>query len=264
MLARIMCIGPRRLYEAACVLSFDYNIQACIDETYIISFYRQQELIDCFRNFGIDYSKFIFIHDSELTGLDAWQTNTWYFQQAAKLHMLDTIDSECFLIQDSDLLCLKPYRPFQDGKPVFRVEGLWNPFQSRYAEGIQYITGLKRQIEYSFVTEIMPYTKQDWLGCRQLIADRFGGDWRTAIPEQFPLNDDQWFSEYELLGIYKTNQDPDYYVDEDINVVIKSWSDLDGIDWSVVPTLKFKDRPLKFMTEAAARELVARFEPPVV
>ena len=263
MLTRIMCVGQGRAFEAACVLSFDHNIKATIDQTLIVSPYDGDVLKRWWSRFDIDYNKIKFITDASIQELHEWRTQSWYLQQAFKLHLLDTVDSDYFLIHDSDVFCIQPYKPFIDGKPCFRVDELWNPYQQVYADAIKQLTGFDRVIPYSFVTEIMPYTKADWLQCKSLIDP-----WQTKIPETRAFDDTRWFSEYELLGIVKTNLSKINHsnsytitvdsIDKNIPP-ISTWEEIETTDWRGVPTVKFRDKPLKFMTEDQAQWLIKFF-----
>jgi hypothetical protein len=250
-----MCVGQGRVYETACVLAFDHNIKAKIDQTLIVTPYNESDLKQWWSTFDIDYSTIKFIADSSIQGLHEWRVQNWYLQQAFKLHLLDTVDSDYFLIQDSDVFCIQPYTPFIDSKPCFRVDELWNPYQQVYADGVKQLTGYNRAIPYSFVTELMPYTKTDWLQCKSLIDP-----WQTKISETRAFDDTHWFSEYELLGIIKTNLSSDYTISKDFNIGFSEWGEIETTDWRNIPTVKFRARPLKFMTQDQAHWLIKFFK----
>jgi hypothetical protein len=259
MLTRIMCVGPGRLYEAACVLSLDANIQATMDQTLVISPYSETVIKHEWDGFNINYENLKIISDTDIPQYPAWCDSHWYWQQAIKLHLLTTVDSDQFLIQDMDVFCNLPYQPFDPGV-TFRVEDVWNPQQQVYSEMVEKITGFARAIPVSFVTEIMPYYKQDWLDCAALIKRKLGNEWHAAIPSIQAFDNSKWFSEYELLGMYKTNVGDDYKIQFDtLTSAINSWEDFESHDWSQVPTVKFKARPLKFMSKSEAKSLVKRF-----
>ncbi len=262
MITRIMCVGQGRVYEAACSLSFDFNLYPKIDSTMIVSVYTADQLKHYWEKFNIDYSKLTFLHDSEIDLPKHWKNHHWYFQQGIKLELLDTLDSDQFVIQDCDLVCLHPFALFNGSLPCFRVEELWNPYQTVYEEAVTELTGLSRVEPYSFVTEIMPYNKSDWLGCKQLIESRFNKDWKTAISNLRPFDETKWLSEYELLGIYKTNLDNKWNINIDNHPVINDWKDFEQANWAIVPTLKFKAKPLKFMRESQAQYIIDFFQNP--
>jgi hypothetical protein len=254
MLTRIMCVGPGRLYEAAAVLSFDYNLATPIDQTIVVSPASEDELKYEWNTFDIDLSRFKFLQDHNIDLPPVWQQDPWYRQQAIKLHLLDSVDSDDFLIQDCDVIPITRCDLFSGSTVHFKVEGLWNPYQKVYADAVRDLIGFDRQVDCSFVSEFMPYHKQDWLDCQQLL-----GNWQQRIPEYRIFDHTKWFSEYELLGIYKTNVSSDYTVQMDCQNGIFTWQDLETNNWSITTTCKFKDRPLKFMTPQQAHDVVDFF-----
>jgi hypothetical protein len=249
-----MMIGAGRIYEAACTLSFDKNLHPTIDQTIIVSPYSFVTLTKEFEHFGVDVSKFKFYHDNEVIdkfNLQAWATNHWYLQQGFKLSLMDSIDSD-FLIQDCDVLALQPYQYILDNDINFRVEDLWNPYQQVYADAIKKLIGFDRAINYSFVTEFMPYKKQDWIACKNQIENFTQSTWQNAITNLAPFDEKKWFSEYELLGIFKTNTDTNYKLRYDIQPIINNWEDFFRADWSNIETIKFKAQPFKYMGRKSA------------
>lgn len=262
MTCRIMAVGQGRIYEAACVLQFDYNLYPTIRQTVIVSPYEKDFLINIFQQFNIDCSNFVFYTDLEISdkfALDEWKKHSWYFQQGIKLSLLDNIDSDWFLIHDCDVFAAAPYQYIKDDKPNFRVEDLWNPYQEIYASNVDRLVAYKRKIPYSFVTEIMPYTKADWLLCKQQIESIAGCSWQQAILNK-SFDETKWFSEYELLGIFKTNISDDYHLSHDCHPTITNWQDFEIANWEGVPTVKFKARPLKFMQENEIQLIVNKFK----
>ena len=261
MLTRIMCVGPSRAYEAAVTLSFDDRIDAHIDQTIIVSSYHESQLKHLWNTFEIDYQHIKFMYDTDVQLL-IWTDHHWYRQQGIKLELLSTIDSDSFLIQDCDVFMLKAYSPFNQG-PVFRVEDLWNNYQTVYADAVEQLIGEVRTVPFSFVTEIMPYYKQDWLDCAALIQRRHG-PWQQSIPAWRKFDESKWFSEYELLGIYKTHVSCEYGMERDVHPRLDTWEDVWETDWHRVPSVKFKSRPLKFMTKSQAQNLVQYFRALIV
>ena len=248
----MMMVGAGRIYEASCALSFDHNLYPQIDKTIVVSPYSFVTLRQEFHSFNIVTENFEFYHDSELIEkfkLKTWATNHWYLQQGIKLSLLDNTDSDKFLIQDCDVFAIKPYKFFNDTVPCFRVEELWNDYQHVYAAKVEHLLGFKRKIPYSFVTEFMPYTKQDWLKCKQDIEQRFNMPWQQAIPNIEKFDETKWFSEYEMLGIYKTNTDSNYNYEFDTHPELHTLADLKNTNWSNISTVKFKAKPFKYMNE---------------
>ena len=253
-LARIMCVGPSRINEAMVTLSFDHRIYPRLDKTYIISPYGGNEFRRLFKEFNINDQNFEILPEDyfdQYYDLSRWKHDNWYKQQAFKLCALDHFDSEYFLIQDSDLVLLKPYSVWSGGNLNFKAEPLWNDHHTVYADMIEKILGLKRAIPYSLVNELMPYSKQDWQVLKAII-----GDWLNVIPNIRVFDDSKWFSEYELLGIYKTNQTGWCYFENVSQPPIYTWDDFYNTNWSKQYSVKFHARPLKFMAIEEAHKVV--------
>ena len=257
---RIMCVGPGRLNEAMVTLSCDHRIYPKIDKTYIISPYPEDTARQLMHDFGIDDQTFEVLSDAyfdQYYDISQWKCQNWYKQQAFKLCALDHFDNEYFLIQDSDIAFLKPYSWIIDEKLNLKTDPLWNPYQKVYIDMVKQITGLSPTLSYSWVTEIMPVSKMDWLAVKELIQQRVGEAWSTAIPKLREFDDTKWFSEYELLGTYKTNQTNGWSLDTDSDQpIVNTWEEVYSTDWSKYSTIKFRTRPLKAMSEQEAYKLV--------
>lgn len=254
-----MCVGPQRLYEAMATLSFDYKIKTPIAKTIIITPYTRTEVENALIEFGIDYSKFVVLNDNyfdDLYDLSRWSHDNWYKQQALKLCALDTFSAEQFLIQDADVMLLEDYEAFINSEPNFKAEDLWNEHHAVYAAGVEGIIGLKRGLNYSLVNEILPYYKSDWLELKYYIQQRHNKGWLDAIADHKPFDDTKWFSEYELLGIWKTNRGGWKYFTRVGQPPITSWDDVYSTNWKELSAVKYHTRPLKFMDKQQAIELV--------
>ena len=253
-LTRIMCVGPNRINEAMATLSFDYQIYPRLDKTYIISPYAEQQFRLLFKEFNIDDQSITILPENyfdQYYDLNRWKHNNWYKQQAFKLCALDHFDSEYFLIQDCDLILLKPYSVWVSGNLNFKAEPLWNDYHTVYADMVEKIIGMKRAIPCSLVNELMPNSKQDSQSLKDLI-----GDWINVIPDAKEYDNSKWFSEYELLGIYKTNKTGWCYFENVSQPPIYTWDDFYNTDWSKQSSVKFHARPLKFMTVQEAHNVV--------
>lgn len=261
-LTRIICVGPRRLYEAMATLSFDYKISTPIDQTVIFTPYDKSIVEHALKEFSVNYENFVILNDeffNDKYDITRWSHDNWYKQQAFKLCALDYFDSEKFLIQDADLLITKNYDVFIGNKPVFKAESLWNDYHMLYAKGIEEIIGYRRKIDVSLVNEFMPYLKSDWVKLKTFIEHKYNKSWLDAIPDIRPFDNTKWFSEYELLGIWKTNQD-DYnwniWVSQPSQPPINTWDDFYNINWNLHSAVKFHVQPLKFMTAEEAHKVV--------
>lgn len=263
MFTRIMCVGPGRLLETMVTLSFDKNIIGPVDRTYVFTPLLEREILDAFDQFGIDSSSFEIVHEDHYEGIynyDDWKVDTWYKQQAIKLMAMDSIDADHFLIQDSDIVILRPYQLLIDGELNFKAEVIWNDYQKVYGNMIEAITGLSRKIDISLVNEIMPYHKSDWNGVKRLIEDKSGMGFLNAISDVRPFPKDRWFSEYELLGIYKTHQTGWRYFTWDGQPRIDTWEEFYATNWKRLHAVKFHAPPLKFMSAEEAREVIDYLE----
>jgi hypothetical protein len=249
-----MCVGPNRINEAMVTLSFDHRIDPELDKTYIISPYSEEEFRSLFKEFNINDKNIEILSENYFDNyynLSRWKVDNWYKQQAFKLCALDHFDSNYFLIQDCDLILLKPYSVWVSGDLNFKAEPLWNDYHKVYADMIEKIIGMKRAIPCSLVNELMPYSKQDWISLKTLL-----GDWINVIPNMRAFDDSKWFSEYELLGIYKTNQTGWCYFENVSQPPIYTWDDFYNTNWSKQYSVKFHARPLKFMTIEEAHKVI--------
>jgi hypothetical protein len=260
MITRIILIGPSRINEAAVTLSFDNNLNPLPDKTYIISPYPQHKINEIFAEFQLDSSAYTLLDDlyfEKYYDLSRYKHNHWYYQQALKFCALDHFDSEYFLLQDCDQVPLKRFDFFVDNKLNFKAENLWNPYQELYAEMVEKLTGMKRILNYSLVNELMPYSKQDWNDLKQLIEERNLCFWLDAFPNIRELGEPKWLSEFELLGIYKTNQPTGWtYYTAVPQAAVNSWDDFYAIDWSKQDTIKFLTQPLKYMNIDNAKKII--------
>lgn len=255
MIIRILPIGPGRANEAAITLNFDFNLSPLPDKTYIISPYPQHKLDSIFQEFGIDNSRYTLLDDEyfyEYYDLSRWKNNQWYLQQALKLCAVDHFDSDYFLIQDCDQVPLRKFDFFVDSKLNLKVENLWNPYQELYAEMVTKLTGIERTLKYSLVNELMPVSKQDWQALKSLIEARSGRSWLDAIPDARSFEEIKWFSEFELLGMYKTSIDGWTHYPAVPQPPINTWDDFFKHDWSQQDTVKFLTQPLKYMNQTSA------------
>ena len=253
-----MCVGPDRINESIATLLFDYKIYPRIDKTYIISPYTKQEFTSLFDEFAINSSSIEVLPENYFDSyydLTRWSHDNWYKQQAFKLCALDHFDSEYFLIQDCDLILLDPYSIWVSGELNFKAEPIWNEHQRVYADMVEALIGLRRVKRCSLVNELMPYRKQDWLDLKQLIEQKNQAEWLDAIPNLRPLDDSKWFSEYELLGIYKMNRQGWTYFLNPSQPPINSWDDFYNIDWSRQHSVKFHTPPLKHMNKQQVKTM---------
>lgn len=255
-----MCVGPGRIAEAMVTLSFDYRLNPSPDHTILISPYTEQEFCVLFDRFNVEYKNFTVVHDDyfkQYYDLEQWWTLPWYRQQALKFCALDHYDSDWFLIQDCDLVLLKPYDIFVNGKINFKLEDFWNPYQKIYCDMAEQITGLKQVLPGSTVNEILACGKQDWLGLKNIIENKHSRSFWEVIPKIRPFEELQWLSEYELLAMYITNhRDQWQYFTSISQPPIRSWEDFYQTEWNNYWQIKFNVRPMRYMSVTEAETML--------
>ena len=265
MITRITLIGPGRIHDSAVMLMLD-NVEPRPDRTIVITPY-PQHIIDKILGeaWGLDLTKYEFIDDNyfdQFYDLNLYKTNKWYYQQMLKLCSIDHFDSEYFLLQDSDQVQLKPYHMFTNtGNFNMKCEELFNPYQEIYADGVEELTGLKRTIPYSLCNEMMPVEYEDWCHLKMLIEKKTGYPWLEAVAKIKPMDPVKWFSEFELLGIYKLNNDDT--VETFVGTPqppINTLEEFYAVDWTKQDTCKFLTQPLKYMTFTHAQQVYAHFK----
>lgn len=267
-----MAVGRGRFIEAACSLSFDNNFQQPIDKTYIILPADKEAFFETIKPYEIDVSNLEVVYDIEIINkhkLEQWQHAPWYLQQALKLSLLDQIHAEYFLIQDCDLIPIKKYNLFIDNNPHFRVEEIYRdkitqePFPKwKYSElNIEKLIGYRRPNNLTFVSEIMPYTKNLWEKCKEKIQNNYGCTWQDAVLKVHKLDSTQWFSEYELLGFFAYGYIGNMPANFDNHPIINSWDDFYGSNWTKTAICKTGlARPLKFMSAKEAYKVIEYFK----
>ena len=191
---------------------FDHFLEG-IDKTYIISNISEHHYRVTLEKYVDDPSRFVYVNDQEL--IDAYPEilhwdqpgdyrGTWLRQQALKIACLDYFNEESFLIQDPDTFAIRPYKCFDGKTPNFFV--LPNTTHSPgYYSVIEDSLGIKRQTTDCFITEFLPFLKEDWVAMRQQIEQKHNKHFLDAIIDSCQREAETnliWFSEYELLGNY--------------------------------------------------------------
>jgi hypothetical protein len=216
--ARIMPVGAHRIGNACLSLQFDHNLDQ-FDNTYIVSPLAGDRLQKVFERYNIDTTGFVYLTDQDL--IDAYpQINNWYltndyrgswlFQQALKLACIDHVDADLVFVQDADTWCSQPYSCLVEQE----LNLFYQPNVSHhwgYYKASENLTGLPRPYTHSFVCDMMPVFKRDWVALRNRISNTFSGHWLDAVIDQTPwdyTNGVKWFSEYELLANWSVYQNP--------------------------------------------------------
>ncbi|MBC8459175.1 MAG: hypothetical protein H8D67_14370 [Deltaproteobacteria bacterium] len=126
----------------------------------------------------------------------------WYFQQIIKLAAADIVETDYYLVVDSDTVFLKPVSFFNDkGKPLYAPA---SEYHKAYFEVFRQVLGFHAQREYSFTAHHMVYNKH----IVKEMRDRFHPDkvWYNNIIkylEPQPLwQSISQFNEQETYGHY--------------------------------------------------------------
>lgn len=239
MTARAVFVGGYRLGHAIMAFQFDHFLED-IDCTYIVTNIAEKHYRVALKKYGLDPNRFVYVNDQEL--IDSYpqilnwdQPNdyrgTWLRQQALKIASLDYFRFDKILIQDPDTFAIQPYRCFDGFVPNFFI--LPNVTHSNgYYWAIEKGLGIKRQTKDCFISEFMPFLKQDLHTMRDLLESRHGVHFLDAIINNCQQESGTnliWFSEYEYLANYTMSK-------RSINTTvqkrfeIKQLSDIEKID----------------------------------
>ena len=217
--ARIIPVGGHRIGNACLSLQFDHNLDH-FDQTYIVSPLAGDRLQKVFERYNINTVGFVYILDQDLITLYP-QINNWYltndyrggwlYQQAVKLACLDYVDADLVFVQDADTFCAQPYSCLIDNE----LNLFYEPNSSHawgYYKAAENLTGMPRPYPHSFVCDMMPVFKRDWITLRDRITATFPEHWLDSVIDQTPwdyVDGVKWFSEYELLANWSIYQNPD-------------------------------------------------------
>ncbi len=153
---------------------------------------------------------------------DRW---SWYFQQILKLGAADLVDTEYYLVVDSDTVFLKKVLFFNDaGKPLYATA---TEYHRAYFEVFREILGFYAKREYSFTTHHLIYNRD----IVKEMREGFRGEkpWYKNIiryvEPQPPWQSISQVNEQELYGHYIKEVHP-----EEVNIRPLRFSNL-----SVVP-----------------------------
>ncbi len=136
----------------------------------------------------------------------------WYFQQFLKLGIaqLDTISNQ-YLIWDADCVALRKLPPFMQENTVFC--DTTDEYNKPYFDTIENLIGIKRQVNYSFISEHFVFDKKIVLTLLNEISKDIKPNWWVDIldkvnPKELSLSG---FSEYELYGNYLAKYYPNSF-----------------------------------------------------
>ena len=212
MTARAVFVGGYRMGHALMAFQFDHFLEG-IDVTYIVTNIAEKHYKGTLSKYGLDPNRFQYVNDQEL--IDAYPEilnwdqpgdyrGTWLRQQALKIASIDYFKHDSILIQDPDTFAIQPYRCFDGHVPNFFI--LPNVTQSNgYYWAIEKGLGIKRQTKDCFVSEFMPFLKEDWHAMRSLLETKHNRHFLDGIIDNCQRESGTnliWFSEYEYLANY--------------------------------------------------------------
>lgn len=210
MTTRAVFVGGYRMGHAIMAFQFDNYIES-LDKTYIVTNIAEKHYKETLKKYVADPNRFEYVNDEDLIRhypqILNWDQpddyrGTWLRQQALKIAALDYFDYEHIIIQDPDTFCIQPYLPFNGGVPNFFI--LPNTTQSSgYYRVIEKALGITRQTRDCFVSEFMPFIKDDWYKLKTLLEERNQKNFLDAIIDNCVRESGTnliWFSEYEFLA----------------------------------------------------------------
>ena len=246
MTDRGIYVGGYRMGHCVLGLHFDHYLEN-LGQTYVVTNISENHYRDTFPKHDLDWNKFTYVNDQELFDaypeilhwdMDGDYRGTWLRQQALKIASLDYFDFDSFMIQDPDTFCIQPYCAVDDNRvPNYFII----PNETHgpaYYEAITNILGIERQTKHCFVSEFMPFLKEDWYSMRELLETRHSKHFLDAIIDNCPREQDErqliWFSEYELLANYVMSQ-REIKMTEQKRFPVRNILELEGLnstDWN--------------------------------
>ncbi len=136
----------------------------------------------------------------------------WYFQQFLKLGISKSdMISDFYLIWDADCVALSPISFFSKEKKL--LIDTTSEYHQPYFDIIEKLLGIKKQVDYSFISEHIVFDKSIVQGLLDQISSEAESDWWIEILEKIePCNlSRSGFSEYELYGNYLAKYYPEYF-----------------------------------------------------
>jgi len=138
----------------------------------------------------------------------------WYLQQFLKLEFINYIDEEDYLIWDADTILLK--KTIFDRSRFEVSPSLEN--HTPYFRTLKKLTGIEKQVNFSFVMQYMMVNKSDLCSFFSLIDHKDPRNWYFRVLECLELDDESEFSEYESFGNFVA-----FHSDKKIMITSEKW-----------------------------------------
>ncbi len=177
-----------------------------------------------------------FVHEDKILPRPAFELKTrgWLLQQFIKLNAANFVETNDYLVLDSDTLFLRPQYFFRGGRTVLRYS---DQYELLYNRSLSLIFGHTRRFPVSFVTHHSVFERSAIQSLLAALEQRLQLPWWKAILEVIDRGHSHMisFAEYELYGHFITDQ-PDWKK----RFVLEYWNglDLEGPDIASLDTLR--------------------------
>ena len=136
----------------------------------------------------------------------------WYYQQFLKMLFCGKCTGQFYMSWDMDTVPIRDIELFDDdGKPVFGLKSEYNP---GYFKTIDNLLGLKKNIDGSFISEHMVFSKgymEEMIGLIMTRQPQGNSFWEAVIESIDQDYISLGFSEFETYGTFVTDKYPDSY-----------------------------------------------------
>ena len=148
----------------------------------------------------------------------------WYFQQILKLGMADKVNTDYYLVVDSDTVFLRDAAFFNaDGKPLYAIS---SEYYKGYFDVFEQLLGFKASREYSFTVHHMVFNRRIVKEMQDAFMDQ--KPWYMNIVRyvepQTPWFSNAQFNEQETYGHYIKALYPD-----EVNIRLLHWRNIGAV-----------------------------------
>lgn len=147
----------------------------------------------------------VFVHEDEMLPGSApdLKTRGWILQQLIKFNAASMVETEDYLVLDSDTVFLRPQSFFSRGKTILKFS---DQYELNYNLSLEMLLGSPRRFPVSFVTHHMIFNRSQVSLLLQSVQQRFGRPWHEALVEELDRRRRVWFSEFEVYGNFLVRQ----------------------------------------------------------
>lgn len=123
--------------------------------------------------------------------------NGWLFQQLLKISSDSFVQSENYLVLDSDTVIVSPYSFISRSKFIFQESTEWN---AEYFKMFERMFGYRAKNKLSFVCHMMIFNKSLLTELKQELYEKHHKSWDAVIIDNINHNQYSGFSEFETYG----------------------------------------------------------------